>query len=432
MHLAIDVRKPHHWQDISSEETRNRPALSEEVATDLVVIGGGVTGLAAALAASEAGSRVVLLELDRIGAAASGRSNGQIIPHHSRHSPSEIEALLGSARGTRYNAMVARAAAEVFGLIDRRAIKCDAVQNGWIQAAHAPSKVERLRRYQDEWCAFGARAEWLDADGMRERTGSHIYVAGWQAHDGGHVNPYAYCQGLGRAVESAGGLIFTDSPVTSICREGAGWRVGTPEGAVVADQVLIANNAIASTFWPRLSKTAVPVKVYQVATSPIGANLRGLVLPGNQAMSDTRLDIRAFRYDARGGLVSVGVHSLWHNATVRGRRNGRRIIAATFPELSQVGIAAYWEGILGVVPERLPRLMRLAAGLVFAGVYSGRGMALGTAFGGVVGRWMAGALSESELPLPVTEGLVTIPLHGLAVQVGRFVHPFHRLRDRMA
>lgn len=431
MHRAIDVRKSHHWQNIASEETRNRPALSGEVRTDLVVIGGGVTGLAVALAAAEARSRVVLLELDGIGAAASGRSNGQIIPHHSRHTPSEIEALLGTSRGTRYNTMVAGAAAEVFGLVARHAIRCDAVQNGWIQAAHALSKVARLRRYQDEWRAFGAPSEWLDADGMRERTGCHIYPGGWQARDGGHVNPYAYCQGLGRAVESAGGMIFTGSPVTSLLREGAGWRVKTPEGAVVADQVLIANNAVASTFWPRLSKTAVPVKVYQVATSPISDNLRGLVLPGNQAMSDTRLDIRAFRYDALGGLVSVGVHSLWHNAGARGRRNGRRIIAATFPELAQVGIASYWEGVLGVVPERLPRLMRLAPGVVFAGVYSGRGMALGTAFGSVVGRWMSGALSETELPLPVIEGLVTIPLHGLAVQVGRFVHPVHRLRDRM-
>jgi glycine/D-amino acid oxidase-like deaminating enzyme len=107
------------------------------------------------------------------------------------------------------------------------------------------------------------------------------------------------------------------------------------------------------------------------------------------------------------------------------------MLSETFPALRDVEMEHYWEGVLAVAPDRFPRLMRLADGVTFLGVYSGRGVALSSALGSVVGKWLAGRLGNEALPVPVTE-LRLIPMHGLAVQVARFVHPYHRLQDRLS
>src|SRR3546814_19076130 len=95
------------------------PPLAGDVRAGIVVIGGGFTGLSAALHAAEAGSDVLLLEAQDAGFGASGRNNGQVIPTYARHNPDDIVRLYGSARGERLNAWAAGAAALVFDLIRR-------------------------------------------------------------------------------------------------------------------------------------------------------------------------------------------------------------------------------------------------------------------------------------------------------------------------
>lgn len=71
-----------------------------------------------------------------------------------------------------------------------------------------------------------------------------------------------------------------------------------------------------------------------------------------------------------------------------------------FPQLGQLQADEYWEGKLAAVPDRMPRLMELAPGLLFAGVYSGRGVAMSTAWGREAARFMAGDIEERQLPIP--------------------------------
>lgn len=421
---------PHHWRKISKEPEHDLPALQGEVDADVAVIGGGFTGLAAALHLAGTGAKAVVIEQSRIGQAASGRNNGQVIPHHSKKSASEMAEMLGRDRGDRLNAMVANAASHLFGLIERYRIACDAVSNGWIQACHSAMALERARKFHADWKAFGADVEWLDAAAIRDKIGGGTFLGGWKARHAGHVNPYALAQGLARAALGEGAMIFENTPVTAIQRDGTVWQLRTPRGIVRAKSVLVATNALTGAFWPDLRKALIPVRVYQVASAPLPPDVRWTVLPDGEGVSDTRRDICAFRYDCDGRLAAVGSHTLWHDAANRGRKAVIEKLRRVLPQIPNRPADEYWEGTLAVVPDRLPRLMELAPGVLFAGIYSGRGIALSASWGVAAARLLTGAATAGEMPVPVTP-LRLIPGHGIGVQVARFVHPWHRLQDRM-
>ncbi|AQH01473.1 hypothetical protein A9R05_21870 [Burkholderia sp. KK1] len=419
-----------HWQRISKECNRAYPALVESLAVDYLVVGGGLSGLNAALELARLGTSVVLLEQDTIGHAASGRNNGQVIPHHSRASPGEIEQLLGHARGELYNGLVASAPMRLFELVDRYGIQCDLIRNGWMQACHSNQALLRGRKYHQEWKAFGAPVEWLDCNALSLSMGSKKYLGGWKANNAGHLNPYALCRGLARAADTEGVRLFENSPVTSIVRDESKWRVRTPAAEISARGVLVTTNALTGDFWPGLRRSMIPVRIYQVATDALSEDQRRTVLPGNEGVSDTRRDLFACRYDSEGRLEAIGAHTLWHDAAERGRAAVMAKFRQVFPQLHELGAAEYWEGTLAAVPDRIPRLMRLAPNLLFAGIYSGRGVAMSTVWGASAARLLAGAATEAEMPIPVT-ALRQIHGHGIAVCLTRFVHPWHRIIDKV-
>jgi glycine/D-amino acid oxidase-like deaminating enzyme len=429
--FQIDWQSPHLWRKTSKQPQIVRPALKGDIEVDVAVVGGGFTGLSPALVMAEAGMRVAVLEGNEIGSAASGRNNGLVIPHHSKASPSEIMTAFGPVHGERYNTLVAGAAKTAFDLMRRHGIDCDAVENGWIQPAHSPQALARVRRFYEEWKAFGSDVEWLDAEAVTEAVGSR-YHGGWLAREGGHINPFALAQGLATAADQAGVWIYENTKVSGLTPDGGRWRLATPDGTVLAGQVLLASNALTGKLWPGLGQAVIPMQVYQAATAPVSGNLRAKILRDNPAVSDTRRDIRAFHYDTDFRIVTGGTLTVWNDARRRGMAQTQAMLAKAFPELgSEPKLEEYWEGVFGVVPDRKPRLMRLAPGVVFAGIYSGRGVALSIALGQQVGAWLAGNIADADMPLEVTD-LRTVPFHPVAVQVARRIHPWHRIEDRFS
>src|SRR5499426_2539879 len=138
-----------------------RPALEGEQRADVCIIGGGFTGLSAALHLAESGAAVVVLEAGEVGAGASGRNGGQVIPG-LKLDPSELEALVGPQRGVRLVEIVGGAADFVFDLVRRHRIECDARQDGWIKACHRDSTLRPAVRTAHEWRKRGAAVEELD------------------------------------------------------------------------------------------------------------------------------------------------------------------------------------------------------------------------------------------------------------------------------
>lgn len=427
--FEIDWKTPHLWRKNLAGAPSACPSLEGEVTADLAVVGGGFTGLSAAITAADAGLKVIVLEGNEIGSAASGRNNGLVLSHHSKASPSEIEAALGPVYGRRYNELVAGAASRAFERFQEFGIDCDQIQRGWIQPAHSPQALTRVRKYYEEWTAFGQKADWLDAAAVSDEIGAR-YEGGWRLHTNGHINPFAAVAGFARAAVERRADIRENSKVTGIERRDQRWYLTTAKGSVLAEKVLITTNALTGKFWPQLNMSMIPIQVYQGATAPLPPELRAVILKNNPAVSDTRRDIRAYHYDRNFRIVTGGTHTVWANAKARGIASMQKKLAEAFPQLGRHAvIEEYWEGVLAAVPDRKPRLMRLGPNIMFGGIYSGRGVALSISLGEKMGLWAAGKVEDSRMPMPVTE-LRVVPQHAIAVQVARRIHPVHRWQDR--
>ena len=405
------------------------PPLAGERRADLAVVGGGYAGLSAALHAAEAGAETVLLEAREPGFGAAGRNNGQVIPAYARHNPDDIVRLYGTERGERMNALVGGSADLVFDLIRRHGIDCDAVQQGWLQPAHAPGRMATVRAKYEQWARRGAPVELLDGAQSAAMTGSPFYRHGaWLHRSGGHIQPLSYARGLARAALAAGAAVHGGSPALAVERANGRWRVTTPGGAVLADRVILATDAYTDGIWPGLRRSFVPVRSFQVATEPLGANVVRTILPGGQGLSDTRQALWAFRLDRDGRLVTTGAPLFTLGARMSLRRSTAARLREAFPQIGEPKLDHVWEGVIGMTLDRLPRYHELAEGVHAVLGYSGRGIALATAMGRLLVDRALGRLAAPDMPMPPAP-MKRLPLHGLLVPLSRLAIPYYRWRD---
>jgi glycine/D-amino acid oxidase-like deaminating enzyme len=413
------------WMALSRERFE-APALQSEIEADVVVVGGGISGLTTALELARRGRKVVLLEAAKIGYGASGRANGQVISALTRHGPAAIRALEPGERGDRLIALVRDAAEVLFALVDTYAIDCDACRNGWLQPAHSEGRARRTADLAEQWAAVGAPAAALSAHDMQARLGAGGYHGGWEHRGGGHVNPYAFTLGLARAAAQEGAFIFESSPALRIGRVVNGWLVETPEGRVSAPKIALATAAHTGNLWPALRRSIVPVTSYQAATEPLG-ELATRILPDNEAASDTRMDLRYFRKDRDGRLVSGGALALQIGASRRLPALVAKRLHNMFPALRGKRMEFFWGGRIAMTIDRLPHLHRRADGVCAWVGCNGRGLALACAMGPVLADAIDG-VPDNELALQPSEPRA-VPLHAITSRMARFILPWYRLKD---
>ena len=402
---------------------------SGEYRADVLVIGAGFTGLATALAAAERGADVVLLEAAEIGSGGSGLNNGQVIPCLSRADPDAIVAARGTDKGEALVALIRDSAQTTFDLIRRHGIDCDAVQNGWLQPAHTPGRVERISRPRfEQWQRRGAPVELLDADQVAALTGSRYWHGGWRNPTGGHVDPLALARGLARAAMGAGVRLYTRSPAIGMERAGEAWRVRTDAATVLAKRVVIATNAYGTNrVWPGLDRSWVPMRSYQMATAPLPEAVRRSILPTDMAMSDTHGDLYFCRFDRRGRLVTGGALIFDHDFEPRLKRRIGERLALLFPQIGRPAFDYVWHGQLSMTEDKLPHMHALAEGVITWVGCNGRGVALGIALGPVLADAALG-VAPADLPLPLT-ALGRVPAHALAARIAPWMMALFRWRD---
>jgi glycine/D-amino acid oxidase-like deaminating enzyme len=407
------------------------PALQGEVDTDIAVIGGGIQGLSAALAAAEAGCRVVVLEAAGIGHGASGRNGGLVVPSLPRVGPEDVLRAMGDDQGARFIALVLRAPAEVFALVHRFGIACGATQSGWLNPAHGPAMVPSLERRLTAWQRFGSTAALLSAEETRRRIGSASVHGAIADPTGGHLDPLAYTRGLAGGAAAQGATLHEQSPVLAVEHLGDRWRLRTRAGSVTAHRVLQASNAqppgVPGT--APVTRSTVPLIVYQLATPALTPAQRATILPGGEAMSDTRHNLFACCVEESGRIVTGGMApltqlgaSLWLPRLLASR------LGRIFPQLHPVTFDYVWSGRASLTRDFLPRLFEVAPGWLCPISCNGRGVALSTALGTRIGHWLATG-DASGLPLTAVSP-DPVPLHGFARRLPQWALPLGMLADR--
>lgn len=395
----------------TAEPAPAAPRLTGPAEADVVVIGGGFTGLSAALHLAEAGKRVVVLEAAEVGWGASGRNGGQVNPGW-KVLPSEIVARYGRARGERVARMAHATCDLVFELIDRFRISCDACRPGYLQAVFGGRGRRTQESWAREWSAHGVEVELLDKRAFADLLGTERYGGGLRDPRGGNLQPLSYARGLARAAAGLGAELYGRSPALAVSRRGAGWRVATPDGEVACEHVVIGTNGYTDDLWPGLKRTVVPVASFIVASRPLGQNLARTILPGRHAVSDTRRVLYYFRMDRDDRFVFGGRGRLFDGADHADQGDMRHLKAAAcrlYPQLEGIGWDYAWGGYVAVTPAHTPHLMRLAPG-VFAGLgYNGRGVAMATMMGKQLSLAVLGEDPDMALEAPRR-----IPFHGLS------------------
>lgn len=423
---------PSIWAEVSIPRPP-KPKLQGEVEADAVVIGGGFTGLSSALHLARRGLSVVLLEATAVGWGASGRNNGQVIPILTAAEPDAMIARHGDA-GERFARLVGASADYLFDVAREEGIEAEAEaeQAGWFQPAHSPGRIRLSEKRVNAWRRLGFPAELLDANASEKLLGARFWHGGMYNRTGGHVNPLGLARGLAAAAERRGAIIHEDSPATGWTREGDFWRARTAEGSVKARALILATNAYTDqaipSLAPRLARSIVPVLSWQMATEPVGDNLRRAILPGREAVSDTSGDLRFFRYDARNRLITGGaVLGPW-NVAARAKEKAAGRLAEAFPDLGAPKMTHVWSGYVGMTWDRFPRIHRLGPdGWAWIGC-NGRGVALSVS----LGREMAAAVAgepEAELALPLSEPR-PLPAHSIARRIAPWYLAWLKRADR--
>lgn len=409
--------------------------LRSDLACDVAIIGGGYTGLSAALHLARAGRSVIVVEAAEPGWGASGRNGGQVIAG-LKANPDDLLAEFGEALGGRMVARMGAAADLVFALVEHYGMDCHARRTGWVQAAHGPKPLRDLiaPRYR-QWKARGVAMELLDRQQIAAALGSDpsAYIGGFRDPRGGVLQPLGYARGLAAAAMREGATILHHAPASGMVRDKAGWSVAVGAQAIRAAQVVLATNAYSSAFAPRLwsdlHRTIIPVTSFQMATPPLAGAADHSVIPGGEGVTDSRRLLLYFRRDHTGRLVMGGRSPVEDRPSAADAAPLQAAIARVFPALPAQPAEFVWTGKVAITRDKMPHIHMPAPGLIAFLGCNGRGVAACTAMGAILAELAAGK-PAAELDYPVTAP-DHFTLHGFR-KLGVFaLSQYYQLLDRL-
>lgn len=415
-----------HWS-VTAAAAPESTVLDGSVSVDVLVVGGGLTGCRTALGLAEAGTSVALVDAKSIGWGASGRSGGQCNPIW-RKTPDELRDHLGANHGDTLVRTTLSAADDLFADIRKYDVDCDAVQAGWVQAAHTGRAKKAMTALGKAWAAAGADIEELHGDDVRRASGSPEYSFALRHAAGGHVQPLSLTRGYAKAAQARGAQIFHDTPITSLERVDGKWRARSTSGEITAENVVLTTNAYSKGIWPDLRKTFHPLVSIILATEPLTAAQQEEILPNKITISDSRLAIFYARYDRDGRLVFGCVGSDEKVDALGGYTRLKRGLNTVFPQLGDTKIERKWAGRIAVTPEMMPHMHEPAPGMLAGIGFSGRGIAMTSVMGRALSSKLLGTPAD-DLPFPVVP-ITPVPFHSVTNPLVPLVAPAMTMKDR--
>jgi glycine/D-amino acid oxidase-like deaminating enzyme len=410
----------------SARPAADTPPLDGSRRVSVAIVGGGFTGLSAALHLAEQSVDVTVLEAHEPGWGASGRNGGQVNPG-LKHDPDEIEAHFGKDLGRRMIDMSWNAPNVLFDLVKRYQIQCEARQTGTLRAAYTPAAAQSIQTSYEQGAKRDMPVELLDRARMQGATGTDRYTCALLDRRGGHVNPLGYARGLAQAAVQAGARVHGATKVDGVSRQGGHWIIETGSGTVTAEKIVFATNGYTDGLWPGLKRTIVPVYSGIVATEPIPEEIARKILPIRSSLYELGQVTVYYRLDEQNRLLIGGRCRQRPVSSPDEMKFLIRYAHRLWPQLKQFRFTHGWNGQIAVTTDHYPHIHEPAEGALVCLGYNGRGVAMSTAMGAELARRLIGGAS-AEMNMPVTE-LKSIPFHGLW-RAGVFARiTYGRMRD---
>ena len=394
---------------------------------DVVVVGGGFTGLSAALALARRGATVVLLEAGRVAGEASGRNGGQCNTGLA-HDFADLSARLGEQRARAYYDAYNDAVRTVDGIVAGEGIDCDFNRCGKLKLAAKPEHYAKLVRAYEHLRKVETDVQLIAPEQIQSEVGSDQFFGGILQPQGAQMHMGKFGVGLADAAVRAGALVFQDAAVHDIERVSGAFRVKSALGEIRAGQVFLATGNSSLGPFSHFRRRLVSVGSFIIATEPLSKEVLDRITPARRNYVTTKNIGNYFRITPDNRLLFGGRARFALSNPKSDVKSGhilRETMTRVFPDLAQTRIDYCWGGLVDMTADRLPRAGQYE-GMYYSLGYSGHGVQMSVHMGQKMADVMAGR-SESnpwrDLDWPAIPGY-----HGKAWFLP-FVGAYYRLQD---
>ncbi len=430
--FSQDYREQPYWWD-AAEPAPTPTDLPARTA--VAIVGGGYTGLNAAITLRRLGHEVIVLDAERIGWGASSRSGG-MVSGGLRTKVDHLPALFGAERAAAMVASFVQAFPYLEQAIAGEGIDCDYVRCGRFIAAWTPQHYASLDASARQLAArTGMPVRMVTRAAQRSALGTDVYHGGMIADATGSLQPAKLARGFAREAQAAGAGLVDRARVTSIRRDGAGFRLSTSRGELRADAVLVATNGYSrlpdgTKALPYLAHRMVPVASHIIATEELPDGLMDKLFPGRRMVGETKRVMNYYRPSPDGKRIVWGGRASFVSGSSRDAAttlHGRML--RVFPELAGVKVSHSWQGNVSFSFDGLPHIGVLD-GVHYAGGCQGNGVAMMSWLGHNAALKLAGVADE-RFAFDL-EHFPTRPLYnGNPAWVLPWIGNYYRLRDWM-
>jgi gamma-glutamylputrescine oxidase len=352
------------------------PSLEEDLDVDIVVIGGGFSGVNTALELAEKGiTNIALLEARYIGYGGSGRNGGQIMAGIG-HDLDKIKQDVGPEGLQKIFSISDQGADIIKARIQRYDIDADFC-HGYGYLGYNARQAKTLRAWEKEFKSLNSQHEirYLEGKEVGQIIGSDVYHSALLHMGGGHVHSLNLLLGETKALASYGVKIFESSPVVEVSY-GNTIRVRTAKGSVRAKKLLWACDSFLNKLEPNLHKTTINTYAFQLMTEPLPEELIRKISPIRGAYSDIRPVIDYFRVTNENRLLFGAATPFIEHIPNDLKEWNRKLMLKVFPYLKDVKIDLAWGGPMACSPNLFPQIGSLPdqPNVYFVQGYSGFGV----------------------------------------------------------
>ncbi|QEE08919.1 FAD-binding oxidoreductase [Bartonella kosoyi] len=375
------------WYEDTLKERPSYPSFCEDRQCDVVIIGGGLTGLSAAYHLANAGVDVVLFEASRFGDGASGRNGGQL-GTGQRQWVETLEKKYDFERSKVLFDLAEEAKRDILSLCALPDLQCDFMA-GQFSVTHKRRELFSYQRHIEAMQRYGYHAlTFMDRVETSRRLGSSFYCGGIYDADTGHINPLKLIVGLAKRAKDAGAKLYEKTQVTTVKSKGVHWKVITEKGSITAEHVLLATNGYKLGLQRFVQKKIVSIRSYIGATEPLPKN--SSILMSGESVDDSRFMVRYFRKSIDNRLLFGGVESYNNKNPINLDVRIKRQIAEIYPQLHSINLSHRWGATVAITVERMPYVRQLFSRMTYCGGYSGHGVMLAPFMGKLYAEWLTG------------------------------------------